>query len=130
MLRRKYLAQRGNSKGSMNTAPVSIGATSYLHKKLQCCPTISKNVPNRTAYEKIHLTKLKAIVCNPPSFVAKECVNRSGPTYNDGSCQNIVITKNVKVAIEQGQKIENLKGAIELDCSGNFWGAPPIHKNC
>jgi len=115
MLRRKFLAQRGNSKGNMNTAPVSVGTTAYLHKKLQCCPNISKNVLDHTAQEKIKLASLKAIACEKPSFTAKECANRGGLSYKDG-CKNTVITKNVNVAIEQGQQIENVKA--DVNCSG------------
>ena len=133
MMRRKYLAQYGNSKvGPMNTVPVAVNTNSYLHKKYQCCTDIVKNVSDRTAGEKIEFARIKTIKCSidlsDNQYVAKNCNNRDGEHDSQCSGSNVVITKNVRVAIDQGQHIENVKSS--MDCSNNFWGAAPRNNGC
>ena len=139
-MRRKYLAQYGNSSisqvrsGSTVTCrrPLhqSVNTSSYLHNKRQCCGNIVKNVPNRSASEKIEYAKVRTLKCSidlsANQYVAKLCNNRGG--QHDTYCSNVVVTKNVRVAIGQGQQIENVKAAVA--CSGNFWGAAPLNNAC
>jgi len=131
-MRRKYLAQRGNSKGPMNTLPISQNTSSYIKKRLQCCVPIVQNVQDRTAGEKIEFIKTRTLQCatengTNPSLHGKDCA--SVPIGANGKKCPIVVAKNPGVAVDQSQHIENQKAAENCG-DGTFWGNAPVNNAC
>ena len=125
MLRRKYYAQRNNSKGPMNTSAVSASNSSRLHKLTRKCNANVKNVQDRTAGEKIEFVHTRTIQC--------ATVNGTNPSYNGQTCSNpcqgLNVTKAVRVAQDQSHQVDKVKSGLNCG-TDDFWGADPVHKDC
>jgi hypothetical protein len=134
MLKRKYYAQYGHSgSGKMNTLSVARNTSSFIRYKRQCCVPHVQNVQDRTAAEKIDFIKTRTLQCattngNNPSFIGKSCSDFSSFDKTT-TCPNVNIAKNVKVAVDQNQQINNIKSAVNC-VNGNYWGQAPVNNAC
>lgn len=101
MLARKYYAQKGNSRGRMNTLSLSGTNSSRLNylKKQQIDPTVFKRVPNIPQSQYIKEKMLKEIQCTDISFAGG---NPSCPNTDKKICN---VTKDLDTPT-QGEYIE------------------------
>lgn len=125
MLRRKYYAQRNNSKGPMNTRAVSAGGLSHIRKLTRKHDGSVKNVQDRTAGEKVEFVKTRVLQCatengTNPSYTGQTC---------SGVCGGLNVTKNVRVAETQAHQVEKVKSVLNCG-TDDYWGTAPVNKDC
>ena len=124
MLARKYYAQRGHSKGSMNTHPVSQSSSSRTKRLMNCAPSNInvKTMPKRSSSEHTTLKKMETTVCTEP--------HPEVPPMVPGLNNECTITKPIKHKKTQGEHLtEHAKLRASCD-SDDYYGVIPHMNNC
>lgn len=122
MLARKYYAQKGTSKGSMNTNAVTQSGSSRIHRLRNWSTPIVKTTPNRSASEKIQKDALDTIRCGSTHI-------RSGNTSS--TCAN-AICNIVKEQTGKATSSEQTKQVVSKQtCNKDtYWGKMVPNHSC
>jgi len=75
MLRKKYYAQKNNSKGTMNTLPVARSTSNRINKLTSCGCNNVQSLYSISAFDIIERRKLKEIECADISQNSGICPN-------------------------------------------------------
>lgn len=97
MLARKYYAQRGHSKGPMNTNAVTQSSSSRGNRILKCCKPIAKQTTLPSSSDKILYSKQLVLQCGTK--------NENNPKYSSDAVCNVV--KEEKGRVTSSAQTEN-----------------------
>ena len=98
MLARKYYAQRGTSKGTMNTHAVTQSSSTRGKRLRFWRQPVAKNMTPPSASDKISTDKLSTLKCGT--------LNETNPQYTSSAICNVV--KEQKGKVTSSQQTENV----------------------
>ena len=119
MLARKYYAQRGTSKSTMNTSAVSRSGSSYIHNLKSKRTNVVKRAPDRASSERTKKEKLVVLVPN--------CGESSGSAPSSNCVCSVTKPQTGKKLSSEHNDSIVAKETCNLD---NYWGKLVDNKIC